>query len=49
MNSGTIATIIISTIVFGYGAFSILKSVKKMSKGKCIGCNECNYKCDKMN
>ncbi|WP_081943486.1 FeoB-associated Cys-rich membrane protein [Caloranaerobacter azorensis] len=49
MSSGTIATVIISIIIFGYGIFSIFKSVKKMSKGKCIGCSECNYKCNKMN
>lgn len=48
MNGGTIVTFIISTIVFGYGAFGILKSVKKMLKRECIGYSECNYRCNKI-
>lgn len=52
MNSGTIVTVIIATIILGYGAFALMQIIKKTKKGECIGCDpstsgcsgSCNYK-----
>ncbi|SHK08902.1 FeoB-associated Cys-rich membrane protein [Paramaledivibacter caminithermalis] len=41
---GTIVTIVLATLIFGYGAYALVVGIKKEAKGEgCVGCSGCKY------
>jgi attachment p12 family protein len=41
---GTIITIVLSILIFGYGAYALVTGIKKEVKGEnCVGCSGCSH------
>lgn len=44
---GTIITIVLSILIFSYGAYALVTGIKKEVKGeRCAGCRGCSYSKD---
>ncbi|MBB6216788.1 hypothetical protein HNQ80_002892 [Anaerosolibacter carboniphilus] len=39
MSSGNIITMLLASAIIGYGAYMLVKSLKKQAKGDCVGCS----------
>jgi hypothetical protein len=40
MSSGNIITMLLASAVIGYGAYMLVKSLRKQAKGDCSGCSQ---------
>jgi len=43
VDSGTIVTAILATVILGYGAYIVVKSIKRTKEGKCVSCSGCSH------
>lgn len=43
MNVGSMVTVVLTVAILGYGLYALIKSVKKTSKGECVGCSGCSH------
>jgi len=43
---GTLITIVLALLIFGYGGYQAYQTIQKGSKGECHGCS-CSEDCDK--